>query len=97
MIRNMTMMLALVVAALAFASAASAESSVVGGYGGQAATPQVEVKSSTATVSSGAPVAQAARGETLPFTGAELGVGVAFALALIGAGVLLRRSSKSTQ
>jgi hypothetical protein len=81
--------LLVVVAALGMSSVAYG-SSVVGGYGGQGSEPQVAV--APAKASSG--VKQSTAGK-LPFTGFEVGAGLALAVLLIGTGLVLRRTPRT--
>jgi len=84
-----------VIAALVMVPAALADSStVLDGYGSNAAKPVVQVKGTTGsnapTSSSGAGAASSGP-STLPFTGSDLAVFMVAGVVLVGIGVGLRR------
>ena len=81
-----------VVAALMLPTAAFADNSVVGGYGGAASTPVIKVGSASPEVKvQGAAESKPATSGTLPFTGADLMWFVLAGGALLIVGVGLRK------
>ena len=84
------------IAALAAVPAALADSStVLDGYGSNAAKPVVQVKGTTASQSpakaSAGTAASSSGPSTLPFTGSDLAVFMVAGVLLVGMGVGLRR------
>ena len=83
--------LACVIGAFAVAPAAWADSStVLGGYGSNAAKPVIKVKAATASATK-APATAATASGTLPFTGSDLTLFVVGGVVLVGLGFGLRR------
>jgi hypothetical protein len=83
-------MVVAVVAALMLPTAALADNSVLGGYGGAASTPVIKVGNSGTEVQvQGATESKPATSGTLPFTGADLVwfVLAGGALLIVGAGL----------
>jgi hypothetical protein len=85
------LILAWIVGAFVLVPAALADSStVLGGYGSNAAQPVVQVKGAKATSKTSAAPVTATSG-TLPFTGSDLTLFVVGGVLLVGLGIGLRR------
>lgn len=98
-----TIATALALAVMSVAPAAAAEQPNQTQYGNAAtslpteAPPPAIPEQEVAAESASTPPAVASTGETLPFTGLDLGIVLAFAVAAIGGGLMLRHVARKTE